>query len=60
MNYLLRCLQCGATQWVSGTMEDPETGAADLDDEDPARWQGGDCNCRHCDWEAVDSEFDDD
>lgn len=59
MNYLLRCLQCGATQWVGGTMEDPETGAADIDDEDGTWWEGDDCNCRHAEHEIIDSELDD-
>lgn len=58
MNYLLRCVQCGATQWVSGTFEDPETGAVDLADEDDAKWTGGDCGCQHEDWDVIDSEHD--
>jgi len=60
VKYLLRCLQCGATQWVIGSFECPETGAVDLEDEDDSRRVGGNCNCKHSEFEVTDSEINDD
>lgn len=61
MRYHYKC-KCGASVWVNGSMECPETGGVDTDitEGKAVEWEGGDPSCDHEDAECVDSEFDDD
>lgn len=61
MNYLLRCLACGATCWCRGD-DDPDVNALTLD-EDGRDWKPDanakviDTTCQHEDLEVIDEEY---
>lgn len=57
MNFQLRCVECGALVWVTGT-DDPSTNAVDLDEDERWEWGRGEWpECGHDDFEIIDSEF---
>lgn len=61
MRYKYLC-KCGASAWVNGSMECPETGAIDTDitEGKAVEWEGGNESCDHEDADVVDQEYDDD
>jgi hypothetical protein len=61
MKYKLKCNSCGATCWVRGSFDCPETGAVDLNEANPRDWEP-ESACDHDDYDIIDSEtvdFDD-
>lgn len=56
MNYLLKCLGCGATCWVPGAY-DPTCNALELDENGVWEWDGArDEKCEHDDFDVLDEQ----
>jgi len=60
VNYKCKCNACGATCWVGGSMQDPETGDIELNENKEWEWTGGNESCPHEEYEIIDHEYEHD